>query len=182
MMDPVPSPGFAFFDTTIGRCAVGWTQAAIAAVALPEASPVGTMARLRRRLPGATESVPPPPVAAATAAMVALLAGEPADLSWVALDLADVPEFNRLVYEVTRAIPAGSTLTYGAVAASVGAPGAAQAVGRALGANPCPIVVPCHRVLAADGSLGGFSAPGGAETKRRMLLAEGAAAVAPTLF
>lgn len=174
--------GFAVFDTSIGPCAVGWTEAGIAAVALPEASPARTRARLLRRLPAATESAPGPSVAWVVDAMVALLAGQPSDLSQAVLDLDAVPAFHRRVYEVTRGIPAGSTLTYGQVAARVGMPSAAQAVGQALGANPCPILVPCHRVLAADGSLGGFSAPGGAETKRRMLIAEGAAAVAPTLF
>ena len=181
MMGTVGRPSFALFDTAIGTCAVGWTAAGIAAVALPEASTPATVARLRRRLPGATQSEPTSKVAAAIDAMVALLAGQPAEVSAVELDLADVPQFDRRVYEVTRAIAAGHTMTYGSVAAAAGAPGAAQAVGQALGANPCPILVPCHRVLAADGTLGGFSAPGGADTKRRMLLAEGAA-IAPTLF
>ena len=173
--------GYALFDTTIGTCAVGWTGVGIAAVALPEQAESATVARVKRRLPGAVQSAPPAEVAAAIDAMVALLAGQPADLSGVQLDMHDVAPFHRRVYEVTRAIAAGDTMTYGAVATAAGAPGAAQAVGQALGANPCPIVVPCHRVLAADGSLGGFSAPGGADTKRLMLLAEGAA-VAPTLF
>ena len=96
------------------------------------------------------------------------------------LDLDGVPEFHRRVYDVARAIPPGETRSYGEVAAALGEPGAAQAVGRALGRNPVPIVVPCHRVLAADGRLHGFSAPGGIETKRRMLALEGAGA--PTLF
>ena len=176
------APGFALFETAIGRCAVGWTVNGIAVVALPESSPSRTRARVLRRLPDAVESVPPPQVAWVVDSMVALLAGDPADLSQAVLDLDGVPDFHREVYEVTRGIPVGSTLTYGQVAARVGAPAAAQAVGQALGANPCPVVVPCHRVLASDGSLGGFSAEGGVETKRRMLLAEGATAVAPTLF
>jgi methylated-DNA-[protein]-cysteine S-methyltransferase len=178
----VTAPGFALFETAIGRCGVGWTGSGIAAVALPESSPERTRARVLRRLPGAVESVQPPQVARVVEAMVALLAGEPADLSAAVLDLAGVPDFHRQVYEVTRSIPVGSTLSYGQVASRVGAPAAAQAVGQALGANPCPIVVPCHRVLASDGSLRGFSAEGGVETKRRMLLAEGATVVAPSLF
>jgi methylated-DNA-[protein]-cysteine S-methyltransferase len=91
-----------------------------------------------------------------------------------------VPEFNGRVYEAARAIPPGETLTYGEVAERIGERGAAQAVGKALGGNPFPIVVPCHRVLAADGTLRGFSAPGGIATKRRMLAIEGA--LAPALF
>jgi methylated-DNA-[protein]-cysteine S-methyltransferase len=182
MMEGMTAPGFALFDTAIGRCAVGWTENGIAAVGLPESSPMRTGRRLLRRLPGAVESVPPPHVARAVATMTGLLAGDAADLSDVVLDLDGVADFQRRVYEVTRTIPAGSTYTYGQVAAAVGMPGAAQAVGRALGANPFPILVPCHRVVALDGSLGGFSGAGGVETKRRMLLAEGATGVAPTLF
>ncbi len=91
-----------------------------------------------------------------------------------------VPEFNRRVYAVARAVPPGETITYGEIAERIGERGAAQAVGQALGRNPFPIVVPCHRVLAADGGLGGFSAHGGVATKRRMLAIEGAGA--PTLF
>jgi methylated-DNA-[protein]-cysteine S-methyltransferase len=117
--------------------------------------------------------------------MTTLLSGERIDLTWVELDLTGVPDYHRRVYDVTRTIPAGSTMTYGEVARRIdpqAPPGTAQAVGQALGRNPCPIVVPCHRVLAAGGHLGGFSADGGADTKRRMLLIEGAPGVAPTLF
>jgi methylated-DNA-[protein]-cysteine S-methyltransferase len=174
--------GYALFDTGIGRCAVGWTADGVAYVGLPEATAARTAARVARRLPGATESAAPTAVAAAIAGMTALLRGERVDLSDVPLDLSAVPDFDRRVYEATRTIPAGSTLTYGQVSELIGAPGAAQAVGQALGANPVPIVVPCHRVLAADGGLGGFSAEGGVETKRRILLIEGAPGVAPTLF
>jgi methylated-DNA-[protein]-cysteine S-methyltransferase len=113
-------------------------------------------------------------------AMTALLRGEAVDLRDVPLDLGAVPDFARRVYAVAQAIPPGSTRTYGEVAAQVGEPGAARAVGRAMGQNPVPIVVPCHRVVAAGGALGGFSARGGASTKRRMLAIEGA--LAPTLF
>ena len=70
--------------------------------------------------------------------------------------------------------------TYGEIARAVGDPGAARAVGAALGANPFPVIVPCHRVLAADGALHGFSAPGGITTKRRMLELEGAPGFAQT--
>ena len=176
---------FTIFDTAIGPCAVAWNDIGLTRVGLPEGSAAATRARLVRGLRGESEAVETGPTAdvrRAIDAVVALLAGEWVDLAFVELDLAGVPEFNRQVYAVTRAIPVGSTLSYGEVARRIGRPGAAQAVGRALGANPWPIVVPCHRVLAADGSMHGFSANGGVETKRRMLLIEGAAGVDPTLF
>jgi methylated-DNA-[protein]-cysteine S-methyltransferase len=106
--------------------------------------------------------------------MTRLLAGEEVDLGEVELDLSDVPEFQREVYRVARSLPRGVTMTYGEVAARVGAAGAAQAVGQAMGHNPFPIVVPCHRVVAAGGGNGGFSAPGGVDTKLRLLAIEGA--------
>jgi methylated-DNA-[protein]-cysteine S-methyltransferase len=114
--------------------------------------------------------------------MTALLDGVPVDLGFVRLDLDGVAPFDRAVYEVTRTIPAGTTLTYGQVAERIGEAGAARAVGQSLGANPFPLVVPCHRVLGAGGRLIGFSASGGVETKRKLLLIERCPAVAPSLF
>ena len=105
---------------------------------------------------------------------MALLRGERIGLDDVALDMEDVLEFHRRVFELARTIPAGRTSTYGELATQLGDPGSARAVGEALGRNPFPIVVPCHRVLAASGKLGGFSAHGGTDTKRRMLIIEGA--------
>ena len=130
--------------------------------------------RLAKRRGGAREAMPPPDVQQAIAAMVSLLAGEPADLSFVALDMEGVPDFHRRVYEVARTIPPGATLSYGEIAARLGDPGSARAVGQALGRNPFPIVVPCHRVLAAGGRTGGFSARGGTKTKLTLLAIEGA--------
>jgi methylated-DNA-[protein]-cysteine S-methyltransferase len=144
--------GFTLFDTALGRCGIAWGERGIAAV----------------ELPGRDDAI------------ASLFAGEPEDLSSVVLDLDDVPEFDLRVYECARAIPPGETRSYGEIATRLGEPGAAQAVGRALARNPVPIVVPCHRVLAANGALHGFSAPGGLETKRRMLALEGA--LAPALF
>jgi methylated-DNA-[protein]-cysteine S-methyltransferase len=103
-----------------------------------------------------------------------LLAGGPGDLSNAELDMEGVPPFHRRVYEIARGIRPGMTLSYGEVAARLGAPGAARAVGQALGQNPFPILVPCHRVLAAGGKIGGFSAHGGTATKQHMLAIEGA--------
>jgi methylated-DNA-[protein]-cysteine S-methyltransferase len=107
-------------------------------------------------------------------AVVRLLSGEPEKFSSIEIDLSAVGEFERAVLEATFAIPPGETRTYGEMAAAVGSPGAARAAGRALGANPIPIIVPCHRVLASDGKSGGFSAPGGSATKLKMLEIEGA--------
>jgi methylated-DNA-[protein]-cysteine S-methyltransferase len=149
---------------------------------LPEGSAERTRSWLARRFPDAVESAPPAEVQAAIDGIVALLNGEHRDLSRVELDFGDVPEFNRRAYEVARTIPPGKTLTYGDIAHRLGMPGSAQAVGQAMGRNPFPIIVPCHRVLAAGGKDGGFSARGGVATKRRMLVIEGALADEPTLF
>ena len=162
------------FETALGRCGIAWGPRGIVSVQLPGPS---VTARLRRF---GEESPPPEHIRRAIEAIVALLEGEPRDLSGVVLDMDRVPEFNRRVYAAARAIAPGATLTYGEVAERIGERGAAQAVGQALGRNPFPIVVPCHRVLAAGGGLGGFSAPGGVDTKRRLLAIEGAGA--PALF
>ena len=166
--------GFALFDTAIGRCGIAWGGHGVAGVQLPEAGEPETRARMLQRFPAAGEMPPPPEIEQAIERIVALLCGASSDLSAVALDMDHVPAFHRRVYEIARAIPPGMTLSYGDIAARVGAPGAARAVGQALGRNPFPIVVPCHRVLAAGGKIGGFSAQGGVITKRRMLAIEGA--------
>jgi methylated-DNA-[protein]-cysteine S-methyltransferase len=165
---------FALFETPIGPCGIAWGGRGIAGIQLPEADAAGTRARLLRRFPKATEAPPPPAVADAVQGIITLLSGRGDDLSTVEIDLGRVPEFHRRVYEVTRSIPPGETLTYGEVAARLGEPGAARAVGRALGRNPFPIVVPCHRIVAAGGRTGGFSARGGVLTKVRLLEIEGA--------
>ena len=166
--------GFALFDTAIGRCGVAWGDRGIAGLQLPEADEQQTRARMLQRFPTAGESIPPPEVRRALDRIAALLNGEARDLTTVALDMDGVPEFHRRVYAAVSTIPRGGTLSYGEVAARLGAPGAARAVGQALGQNPFPIVVPCHRVLAAGGKVGGFSAHGGVATKLRMLAIEGA--------
>ena len=177
----MPDFGFTLFDTAIGRCGIAWGPRGIVALQLPEATPAATRARLHRRCPEAVEAEPPETVRDAIAAIAALLRGEPCDLGSIDLDMGDVPEFHRRVYAVARTIPPGRTLTYGEVAARLGEPGAARAVGQALGRNPFAIIVPCHRVVAAGGRLGGFSAGGGAATKRRILAIEGVGRDEPTL-
>jgi len=166
--------GFALFDTAIGRCGIAWGECGVAGVQLPEVGEAETRARMLHRFPAAGETAPPPEVQQTIERIVALLRGEASDLSTVALDMDGVPEFHRRVYDAARAIPPGGTLSYGDIARRVGAPGAARAVGQALGRNPFPIVVPCHRVLAAGGKIGGFSAQGGVATKRRILAIESA--------
>lgn len=161
--------GYCLFDTAIGQCGLAWTGSALAAVQLPEATPQGTRQRLCRPFGALPEAGPPPFVRAAILRIQGLLAGAADDLCDLPLDLQDVSPFHRRVYEVTRAIPPGEVLTYGEVAHRIGEPGAARAVGQALGLNPFAPVVPCHRVLAAGGRSGGFSAEGGAATKLRML-------------
>lgn len=134
------------------------------------------------RWPRSEERAPRPAVLAAIEAIVALLEGERTDLSFIDLDMSDVSAFERQVYAAARAIPIGETVTYGELAVAIEAPGAARAVGVALGRNPFPIIVPCHRILAAGGKSGGFSAPGGTDTKFRILRIERAQAGAGGLF
>jgi methylated-DNA-[protein]-cysteine S-methyltransferase len=175
--------GFALFDTAIGACGIAWGERGLVGVQLPEASKARTLARLRRRFPATPEASPPPSVQRAIEGIVQLLQGAAIDLAAVALDMAAVPSFDRRVYEVARTIPPGATLSYGDIAARLSAPGEARAVGQALGQNPFPLVVPCHRVLAAGGKAGGFSANGGVTTKLRLLTIERArTSDAPTLF
>ena len=167
-------PSFALFETAVGRCAIVWRGDLIVGTHLPEASDARTVAALARRFPDARAATPPALVAAATARIAAFLDGATDTFADLPLDLASVSVWERRVYAAAQAIPAGSTTTYGAMAAGLGDARQAQAVGQALGRNPWPIVVPCHRITAADGRTGGFSAPGGAVTKLRLLEIEGA--------
>jgi len=175
---------YALFETPIGTCGLVWGERGLAGVHLPESNAARSRASLMRRFPDAVPAPPTPEIQAAIDGIVALLRGEKRDLRELVLDMESVPSFNRRVYELARTIPPGSTATYGDIALRLGSPGTARAVGQALGHNPFPIVVPCHRVLAADGRMGGFSAPGGVVTKRRMLRIEGVEGMhdEPSLF
>jgi methylated-DNA-[protein]-cysteine S-methyltransferase len=165
--------GFCVFETAIGSCGIAWGERGqVVGVQLPRSDEEGTRACMRKRFPGAPESSPAPEVAAIIGRIGALLEGHRDPLLDVQLDMTDVPPFNQRVYEITRSIPPGRTLTYGEVAARLGEPGAARAVGQALGHNPFAPVVPCHRVLAAGTGAGGFSAEGGVATKLRILQIE----------
>jgi methylated-DNA-[protein]-cysteine S-methyltransferase len=174
--------GFTLFETPIGRCGIAWGARGVTGVQLPEGADEATHARLRRRFPHAREAPPPPAVRRAIDGITALLRGEANDLGTVGLDMDGVPPFHRRVYEVARTIAPGATLSYGEVAARLGAPGSARAVGQALGRNPFAIIVPCHRVVAAGGKAGGFSADGGVTTKLRLLAIEGAPQAQRGLF
>jgi methylated-DNA-[protein]-cysteine S-methyltransferase len=167
---------FALFDSALGRCTLAWGESALLTVMLPGADEARTRAALLRRCPQAVERPPPWPafVAAAIAGMQALLRGEAADLTGLPIDLDPIESFDRRVFVAARELGPGETCTYGELARAIGAPDAARAVGAALGRNPWPLIVPCHRVLAVGGQLGGFSAPGGAATKRRLLEIEAA--------
>lgn len=185
----VQHAGVVLFDTAIGRCGVAWRDDSVVGVQIPESSDDETLRRLQSKLAevsavhgDAATGSPPPSIVSAIEGMQTLLDGEQIDLNFVDVDFGQAPSFEAEVWEATRAIQPGASLTYGEIALRVGRPGGAQAVGKALGANPCPIVVPCHRVIGADGQLVGFSANGGTETKRRMLLIERCPAVPPSLF
>jgi methylated-DNA-[protein]-cysteine S-methyltransferase len=172
---------FSVFDTAIGTCGIVWTARGIAGVQVHNANERETRASLLRRFAGAQEAAPPAPVQRAIDGIVALLRGESLDLSDVTIDADGIPEFNRKVYDIARTIPPGSTITYGEIAKRLGDKLLARDVGQALGQNPTPLIVPCHRVLAAGGKTGGFSAQGGV-SKLRLLTIEGAQPNGPTLF
>lgn len=167
-----PAQGFCVFDTPIGACGLAWGERGVVGVQLPEGERDATRARMRRRFPGAPEAPPPALMQSVAMRVAALLSGHPDSLLDVALDMSGVSAFHQRVYLIARAIPPGRTLTYGEVAGQLGEPGAARAVGQALGHNPFAPIVPCHRVLAARTGGGGFSAEGGVATKLRMLQIE----------
>ena len=155
------------FETELGRCGVGWSRTGITRVLLPDS----------RGLPGPAleDGVPVPPfVLRAIEGMREVMAGRAIDLRDIPLDEQGLDDFRRAVYAATREITPGTTRSYGEIARAIGRPDGARDVGVALSRNRFPIIVPCHRVVAANGALTGFSAPGGLDTKRRMLELEGA--------
>jgi methylated-DNA-[protein]-cysteine S-methyltransferase len=174
---------FTLFQTAIGWCGIAWNSRGVVGVQLPEQTETATRARLRRRYPNASEAPPPVQISRSIEGIATLLNGAGGDLSAIGLDMDGIPPRHQQIYAIARGIPAGATLTYGEIAARLGGDGDAREVGEAMGRNPFPIIVPCHRVLAAGGKLGGFSASGGVVTKLRLLEIEGArVGEAPTLF
>jgi len=177
MRSPPTGVAHAFFSTAIGDCGVAWTSRGLAWFQLPEASPAASRERLSRITGESPESEPPPWVGDAIARITRLLDGHDEDLSSIPVDLSSAPPFFRRVYEASRRIPRGRVWTYTELAAAAGSPEASRAVGQAMARNPLPVVVPCHRVVASGGRPGGFSAPGGLDTKARLLAIEGALAL-----
>jgi len=173
---------FALFDTAIGGCGIVWSGRGVAGVQLPANSERATRNQVMRRFPAARESVPPPAIKRAIDDIAGLLKGEARELGHLAIDSEGVPDFHRRVYDIARGIRPGATLSYGDIAERLGDRSLARDVAQALAQNPTPIIVPCHRVLAAGGKMGGFSAPGGVRTKLRLLSIEGAQYGEPLLF
>jgi methylated-DNA-[protein]-cysteine S-methyltransferase len=170
---------FTIAPTALGAVGVAWGNRGIVQSWMHAGTQERARAQIRRQFPGAVETEPPPSVATAVRDVADLLAGESRDLRGAELDTAGIPEFDRRVYDLARAIPPGSTMTYGEIARAMGEePMRARDVGQALARNPFAPFVPCHRVVAANGRLGGYSAPGGVDTKRRLLELEGAEIVA----
>lgn len=162
------------FTTAIGPCGLAWSDGQVIGVQLPETDRAATETRLAERFPAARLLArPAPAMRPLVSDLTALLRGEARDLRGVALALEPLPDFARRVYAAAREIAPGRTTTYGELARTIAQPGAARAVGQALGRNPFPLIVPCHRVLAANGRLGGFTANGGILTKERILAIEG---------
>ena len=164
---------YCMFDTAIGCCGFAWNGRGITHMQLPDRDRDGTERQLRRRVPGEEAAEPPAEIALAIGALQRYFAGEVVDLSSVPVDLGDRSAVDRAIYAALRAVGWGETVTYGELAWRAGLPKGAQAVGQAMAKNPVPVVVPCHRVLAAGGRIGGFSAPGGTSTKERLLMLEG---------
>jgi methylated-DNA-[protein]-cysteine S-methyltransferase len=175
------APQYLVFGTAAGFCGIAWSSVGIACFRLPATSADAAERLVLRRHPRATAGDPPPKVAEAVAAAKRYFDGAQADFSHHPLDLGPQEPFFATVYEAVRKLKWGETTTYGAVAKELGAgPEAARDVGRAMAANPVPLIIPCHRVLAAGGAIGGFSAPGGSAMKARMLALEGVSTQPPT--
>ena len=164
---------FALFDTALGVCGIAWNDLGVVGVHLPDRDAAATRARLEQKFRDAREAEPSAELARTIQRIIALLRGERVDLSAVPIDMRGIAEFERAVYVAAREIPAGDTRTYGEIAKRLGRPAAARDVGVALARNPFAIVVPCHRVVAANGKTGGFSAGGGVATKLKLLAIEG---------
>lgn len=165
--------GVTIFKTSLGFCGLAWTAHGIAGVQLPERDQKATRERLQARFPGFEQSPVPTNIRIVRDGITALLSGRPQEFADVVLDVRAITPFRRKVYDSARTILRGNSLTYGELAKRIGAPGSARAVGQALGCNPFPVIVPCHRVLASGGKTGGFTAEGGVATKLRMLVLEG---------
>jgi methylated-DNA-[protein]-cysteine S-methyltransferase len=171
---------YTLFETNIGWIGIAWSEAGLTRLQLPERSEAATERRLLAAIasdsgpaPQRAAGDPPTAIVALIEALLRYAAGEPVDFSDVPVDLAGVDPFRRAIYDAAQKLGFGDTTTYGGLAAAAGHPGLARETGQALGRNPVPIVIPCHRIVAAGNKLGGFSAPGGSATKERLLAMEG---------
>jgi methylated-DNA-[protein]-cysteine S-methyltransferase len=164
--------GYTLFDTAFGVCAIAWSSRGVVRLALPERTAAETETRIRRQAGTSARVQPPRTIALVIGKVQRYFEGEAVDFSRVAVDLSAEPDFERQVYKALRGVSWGLTVSYGELALLAGSPRAARAVGRAMAKNPLPVIVPCQRVLAAGGAIGGFSAHGGRTTKQRMLALE----------
>lgn len=165
---------FLIFDTQGGPCGIAWTAVGVVRFQLPGDDAATTQRLLLRHLPDVEAAEPPPAIASAVAAAQRYFAGEEADFTEVPLDLTDQSDFFRVIYDAARRLHWGETTTYGTLARALGTgPEGAREIGQAMAKNPVALIIPCHRVLAAGGKVGGFSAPGGASSKLKMLALEG---------
>jgi methylated-DNA-[protein]-cysteine S-methyltransferase len=169
------STHYTVFETALGYAGIAWNDVGIVRFQLPSASAEATTRNLLRRTPDAEAIEPPSHIADAVREAQRYFAGEKVDFSNLALDLGGQDELFREIYAAARRVGWGETTTYGGLAKAIGRSDweAARDVGQAMAKNPVALIIPCHRVLAAGGKVGGFSAPGGADTKVRMLELEG---------
>lgn len=167
------------FASAFGPCGIAWNANGLTRLQLPEQDAAATELRLRPRAGLAHPAEAPEWVSWAVVALQRYFAGRAVDFAGICLDLSGCSPFHQRIYDALRGVGWGRTTTYGALAAEVGSPDAARAIGQAMGRNPLPIIVPCHRVLASGGKIGGFSAHGGATTKERLLVLEGVARAHP---
>ncbi|WP_343520641.1 methylated-DNA--[protein]-cysteine S-methyltransferase [Sphingomonas sp.] len=166
--------GYHVFETAAGFAAIGWNAKGINSFRLPARTAQEVERSLLRRLPDVKPATPPQPVQAVIDDALRYFAGERVDFASVPVDLGTQEPFFERVYAFVRQLGWGETATYGAIAKMLEAgPEFARDVGQAMAANPVPLIVPCHRVTAANGRIGGFSAPGGSLSKARMLEIEG---------
>jgi methylated-DNA-[protein]-cysteine S-methyltransferase len=177
---PVTTSHIHIFETAAGFCGIAWSEKGISGFRLPGDSAEATERHLRRRVPNAVPGTPPASVYKVIAAVKRYFAGEIIDFSDVPVDLDGQEAFFQQIYAELRQVGWGETTTYGTLAKALGAgPEAARDVGQAMAKNPVPLIIPCHRVLAAGGKVGGFSAPGGSVAKARMLQLEGVSLAPP---
>jgi DNA-3-methyladenine glycosylase II len=176
----VKQAAYSLFETPLGTCAIAWNERGVIAFQLPEATKKQTEERIAKRASAIKSAVVPKRIATIIKQAQKHFGGEAQNFQDVAVDLDGTTEFSKQVYDICQSIPAGKTMTYGEIAKAMNRPAASRAVGRAMGMNPIPLIIPCHRVLASGNKPGGFSAFGGFATKLKMLNLEGAALGSPS--